>query len=480
MFAALFARLLYVQIIRYTFLSGLAEKQHKIFVKLEPHRGSIYDRLGRVLAIYLIDENKRFYPGGKLACHVLGMTGIDNKGLEGIEFYYDKELNGEYGWRHSQRDAKQREIASFERDALPPRDGNSLVLTIDEVIQHIIEKEIEDIVKSYRPKAVSIVALEPGTGEILGLANYPWFDPNDFSGVNADFIRNRAISDSFEPGSVFKIVTASAALEEEVVDFDSEFFCENGTYKIAKRTLRDYRPHGTLTFRKIIEKSSNIGTVKVAGKLGKENLSAYIKRFNFGSQTGVDLPGEAAGIMREARTWSYVDMTTIPMGQGIAVTTLQMASAISVIANKGILMRPYIVKKVLNEEGTIVRENKPRAIRRVISKNAADKTKELLKGVVEDGTGKQARLDNFTSCGKTGTAQKVKPEGGYYSDRYIASFIGFAPYNKPAVSLVVFVDEPQGRHFGGQVGAPAFKNIMEKILFYMEIESDRDEIKKTS
>ena len=548
LFTALFARLLYVQIIRHTFLSNLADKQHKIFVKLEPRRGNIYDRLGRVLAIYLdttslyavpkeindkegvaailaetlnldkqillkklnknnyfawvkrkldsglaekaknlhiegvysINEAKRFYPGGRLACHILGITGIDNKGLEGIELYYDKELNGEYGWRHTQRDAKKREIVSFERGALPARDGNSLVLTIDEVVQHIIEKEIEDIVKSYRPRGVSIIALDPGTGEILGLANYPQFNSNDLSGINMDFVRNRAISDSFEPGSVFKIVTASAALEEGIVDFDSEFFCENGNYKIGKRTLRDYRPYGTLTFRKIIEKSSNIGTAKVAAKLGKERLSAYIKRFNFGKPTGVDLPGEAAGIMREVQGWSYVDMTTIPMGQGIAVTALQMASCISVMANSGILMRPYILKKVLDEGGIAIRENRPKAIRRVISKNAADKTKELLKGVIREGTGKQARLNNFTSCGKTGTAQKVKPEGGYYSDRYIASFVGFAPYDEPAVSLVVCVDEPRGKYFGGEVAAPAFKNIMEKVLSYMGIESDRDEIKKTS
>jgi cell division protein FtsI/penicillin-binding protein 2 len=548
LFLALFTRLLYVQIIRHAFLSELADRQHKIFVKLEPRRGNIYDRLGRVLAIYLdaasfyavpkeindkrgtanilaknlnlnkeellrrfnknnnfawikrkldsklakkvkglnvkgvysINEDKRFYPGGKLACHALGITGIDNTGLEGIELYYDKELNGEYGWRYTERDAKQREIVSFEKGVLPARDGDSLVLTIDEVIQHIIEKEIENIVTSYRPGSVSIVALEPATGEILGIANYPQFDPNDTSKLNRDFVRNRAIADAFEPGSIFKIVTASAALEEGTVDFDSEFFCENGAYRIGSRTLRDHKPHGNLTFREVIEESSNIGTAKVADKLGKERLYAYIKRFNFGKPTGIDLPGEASGIMREARTWSYVDMTTIPMGQGIAVTALQMASAVSTIANKGILMRPYILKEVLDEEGVPIRENRPRIVRRVISKKTSDKAKELLKGVIEEGTGKPARLDNFIACGKTGTAQKVKPEGGYYEKKYISSFIGFAPYDNPAVSLVISVDEPRGKHFGSQVAAPAFKNIMEKIFSYMEIEGDRDEIKKTS
>ncbi|MBL7155605.1 MAG: penicillin-binding protein [Candidatus Omnitrophica bacterium] len=542
LFAVLFARLLYIQIIRHTHLSDLAAKQHKIFVKLEPRRGKIYDRLNRVLAIYLdtssiyvvpneisdkehaarilaeelgtdqeklsarlardnyfawvkrkvstataervknlkikgvylITEPKRFYPGGKLACHVLGITNIDNVGIEGIELYYDNELKGEYGWRRSARDAKKRELISFETDTLPARDGNSLVLTIDEVIQHILETEIERLIKAYKPKAVSIAALNPRTGEILGLANYPWFDLNDISSASVDSMRNRAIADSFEPGSIFKVVTASAALNEGIVNFDTKFFCENGAYKIGKRTLHDYRPYGTLTFRQVIEKSSNIGTTKVAAKLGKEKLSAYIKRFNFSSPTGVDLPGEVSGIMRDSSSWSYVDMTTIPMGQGIAVTALQLAACISAIANEGVLMRPYIVKKHFNEEGALVRENKPKALRSVISKEAATQVKELLLGVIERGTGKRASLDNFKACGKTGTAQKVNPRGGYYKNRYIASFIGFAPYDKPTVSLVVCVDEPRGKYFGGQVGAPAFKNIMEKILAYAEVESPRD------
>lgn len=548
LFTALFARLLYIQIICYEHLSGLADRQHKIFVKLEPQRGTIYDRRKRVLAIYLdtvslyavpkeigdkentagilaetfgldresvleklkkdnyfawikrkissdmaqnaknlrlkgvylTSEAKRFYPGGQLACHVLGITGIDNEGLEGIELYYDNELTGEPGWCRSFRDAKKREIVSFEDAALPARDGNNIVLTIDEVIQHIIEKEIRNIIASHRPKAVSIIALEPETGEILGLANYPWFNPNDTSEIDMDSVRNRAVSDSFEPGSIFKIVTASAALEEGVVDFDSEFFCENGAYKVGKRVLHDYRPHGTLKFREIIEESSNIGTVKVAGKLGKENLSEYMKRFNFSKHTGVDLPGEVPGIMRDASGWSYVDMTTIPMGQGIAVTAMQMACAISAIANEGVLMRPYIAKRFLNEEGISVRENKPEVIRRVISRETADKVKELLRGVIQRGTGKKAKLDNFEACGKTGTAEKVNPRGGYYKDKYIASFIGFAPYDRPKVSLVICIDEPRGKHFGSQVAAPAFKNIMDKILPYMELESGRREAKKNS
>jgi len=547
LFAILFARLIYIQIIRKDYLSRIADKQHKIFVKLEPKRGSIYDRLNRVLAIYLetvsiyanpreikdkkklaktladrlninegtllgrfkkdnyfcwvkrktsskeadkvsklnlkgvylTKEPKRFYPGEKLACHILGLTGIDNNGLEGVELYYDKALTGEYGWRRSLRDAKRREITSLESDALPARDGNSLVLAIDQVIQHIIEKETESIVKKYKPKAVSIVVVNPKTGGVLGLVSYPWFDPNNIASVEKAYLKNKAISDSFEPGSVFKIITASAALNEKIVDFDSEFFCENGAYRVGKRILHDYRPYGMLTFREVIEKSSNIGTVKVAKKLGKEKLYEYIKRFNFGEIAGIDLPGEAYGIVRNPDEWSYVDMTTIPMGQGIAVTSLQLALALSVIANDGVLMRPYVVKKLLNEEGVAIKENKPKIIRRVISKRAADEVKELLGGVVERGTGKRARMDHFRAGGKTGTAQKVNPRGGYYKDKYIASFIGFAPYENPLVAISISVDEPRGKHFGGQVAAPAFKNITEKILSYMEVESDRNEVKET-
>ncbi|MBN1353798.1 MAG: hypothetical protein JW994_03915 [Candidatus Omnitrophica bacterium] len=526
----------------------MAARQHKIFIKLEPRRGNIYDRLMRVLAvyldtpsvyavpkeitdkegvaktaadaldldrdgvldkikrdnyfvwlrrkvdrdtadrvkglgtegIYLINEPKRFYPCGKLACHIIGLTGIDNTGLEGLELYYNKELMGEAGWRKSFRDAKQREIISLEDGYLPPRDGNGVVLTVDEVIQHIIEEESENIVKSFHPQAVSVVAQNPRTGEILGLAVYPGFDPNDTLTITADSARDRVITDSFEPGSVFKIVTASAALEEKVVDFDSEFFCENGSYTIKNRVLHDHTPHGNMKFSEIIEKSSNIGTVKVAAKVGKAKLYSYIKKFNFGSTLNVDLPGETSGILRDAAGWSWVDMTTIPMGQGIAVTPLQLVSCVSTIANEGVLMRPFIAKRFMNSEGIIIQENKPQIIRRVISADTAGKVKELLRGVVERGTGKPAALKNYIVCGKTGTAQKVSPQGGYYDNRYVSSFIGFAPYNNPEIALAVCVDDPKGLHFGSQVAAPAFRNIMEKILLYMEVKGDKNEAKKTS
>ncbi|MCQ9206470.1 MAG: penicillin-binding protein 2 [Omnitrophica bacterium] len=543
LFATVLTRLFYIQIIRHEFFTGLANKQHKSFVKLPPKRGTIYDSADRIVAIhldtpsvyaapreisdpemvsgilaeelgldafslrkklaknsnftwikrkadralgekikklnlrgvYVASEGKRFYPGGELFSHVLGITGMDQTGLEGLEFYYDRQLTGEYGFRRSYRDAKRREIVSSRNDVLPARNGINIVLTADAVIQHIIEKEIGNIAELYRPKAISCIAMDPGTGEILGMANYPSFNPNAFSGINPGFLRNRAVTDSFEPGSVFKMVTASAALEEGVVDFESEFFCEEGAIKIGNRVLHDYRPHGILKFREIIEKSSNIGVYKVAGRLGKEKLSAYIKKFNFGSKTGIDLPGEAPGILRDVSEWTTADMASVPMGHGITVTVLQLVSCVSAIANGGVLMKPYIAKKLLNEEGALIRENKPTPIRRVISKETAAKVKELLEGVVERGTGKPSRIDDFRVCGKTGTAQKVNPKGGYYDDRYISSFVGFAPYDRPRVALAVCVDEPRGKHLASQVCAPAFKNMMEEILSYLEAESDKNE-----
>lgn len=543
LFIIVFARLFYIQIIRHEFLTGLANRQHKSFVKLSPKRGTIYDSADRVVAIhldtpsvyavpkemsdpetasvilaeelgldalllqekltknsnfvwikrkadrvlgekikklnlrgvYVVSEGKRFYPGGELFSHVVGITGMDQKGLEGLEFYYDRQLAGEYGFRRSYRDAKRREIVSSQNDALPAHNGMNIVLTTDAVIQHIIEKEMGNVAGLYRPKAISCVAMDPVTGAILGMANYPSFDPNALSDINPGFLRNRAVTDSFEPGSVFKMVTASAALEEGVVDFESEFFCEEGAIKIGSRVLHDYSPHGILKFREIIEKSSNIGVYKVAGKLGKDKLFAYIKRFNFGSKTGIDLPGEAPGILRDVSEWTSADMASVPMGHGITVTALQLVSCISAIANGGVLMKPYLVKKLLNAEGALVRENKPTPIRRAISKETAAKLKELLEGVVERGTGKPSRIDDFRVCGKTGTAQKVNPRGGYYDDRYISTFVGFAPYAAPRVALVVCVDEPRGKHLASQVSAPAFKRMMEEILSYLEVESDKHE-----
>ena len=422
----------------------------------------------------MLKETNRAYPDENLFCHVIGFTDIDNNGLEGIEHYRHGFLTGKYGWKSSLRDARQNLISSHG-EYLPAREGYSLILTLDEVIQHIVKSEVEDIVRTYKPKSIMIVVIEPKTGSVLAMVNYPDFNPNDYQHFDQEVFKNRSITDTFEPGSVFKIITASAVLEEGIVSTEDEFYCENGEYKVGKRILHDYRPYGDLTFREVIEKSSNIGTVKAAEKLGEDKLYLYIKKFGFGSKSGIDLFGEENGILRPKDTWSYVDMTTIPMGQGISGTALQLADAISVIANGGFLMRPFVVKYVKDNDGNIIREFKPHLIRRVISEEAALEMRQLLLGVIERGTGKRAKLKGYKACGKTGTAQKVDTNRRYAKDKYIASFIGFAPYEDPRVSLVVCVDEPKGKHFGGSVAAPAFKHIMEKILKYMEVKpSEKD------
>ncbi len=422
----------------------------------------------KIDGIDLIKETKRFYPNDRLGCHFIGFTGIDNKGLEGLELCYDVFLKGKYGWKNALRDARRGLVHSYA-EYLPPSDGFDLILTVDEIIQHIIEKEIIDIVKTSSPKCVMIIAMDPYTGEILAMANYPNFNPNHYQNVNPSFFKNICITDSLEPGSVFKIVTASAVLEEGLVDFEDEFFCEKGSYKIGKRILHDYRPYGTLTFREVIEKSSNIGTIKAAGKLGEDKLYSYIKKFGFGSKSEIDLPGEENGILRNVSGWSRVDMTTIPMGQGISCTSLQLVNAISVIANGGMLMKPFIVKRIVDTDNNIVKGFKATPARRVISEETSSKMKQLLRGVIERGTGKRAKLDDYDACGKTGTAQKVDKNGKYSKNKFVASFIGFAPSIKPRVALVVCIDEPKGKYFGGSVAAPAFKNIMQKILKYLEV-----------
>jgi len=421
--------------------------------------------------ISLVKETKRSYPNDSLGCHIIGFTDMDNQGLEGLELYYDAFLRGRHGWRSAFRDAKRNLISSYE-EYLPSQDGYSLVLTVDEVIQHVVESEIIDIVKKHRPKSVMIVAMNPATGEILAMANYPNFNLNDSQNTEFEIFKNRSVTDTFEPGSVFKIITASAVLNEGRVSLTDEFYCEEGQYKIGRRVLHDYRPHANLTFREVIEKSSNIGTVKAAALLGSDGLYEYIKKFGYGARSGIDISGEENGILRHKSTWHKVDMTTIPMGQGISGTALQLVNAVSVIANGGFLMKPFLVKRIIDSEGNVVKEFRPHVERRVISSETASLMRGLLNGVVERGTGKRAKMKRYTAGGKTGTAQKVGPNGRYTEDKFVASFIGFAPREKPRVSIAVCVDEPKGTHFGGTVSAPAFKNIMQKILSYMEVQED--------
>jgi len=425
--------------------------------------------------VELRKENKRFYPNGALASHIIGFSGLDDNGLEGIEFLCNGYLKGTPGWRWTIRDAKRRDIASGDEKIIPPADGLNVVLTIDEAIQHIAERELDKAFKKHNAKAASIIVMDPANGDILALANRPAYDLNEFSASSEDERRNRAVTDIYEPGSVFKVVTAACALEKGLVEPEQEFFCENGAYRIGGRILHDHHPYENLTFRQVIEKSSNIGVTKIAELIGKEGLYKYIKLFGFGELSEINMPGEAAGILRPPKKWSAVSISAIPIGQEVGVTTVQLASAISVIANDGYLMKPRIISRIVDKEGRIIKEFAPERVRRVLSSGTLEIMREILMGVVENGTGKRARLKRYTSAGKTGTAQKIGFDGRYSHSKFFASFMGFAPGDDPKIAIVVSVDEPTPVYYGGSVSAPVFKNVADEVLKYLKVEADKVE-----
>lgn len=421
----------------------------------------------KIKGIEVIGESKRFYPNRSMGCHVLGTADIDNNGLEGLELKYNRYLKGESGWLISTQDAKRKVLESYQYEFIPPKNGFNLILTIDDVIQNIAERELYKMYQKYNAKAASIIVMDPRSGDILALANFPNYDLNDLTKRPADAIRNRTINDFFEPGSVFKIVTASALLEENAIKLDDKLDCENGEWKIGRRTLHDHTPHGILTFREVIEKSSNIGTVKAASRLGASRMYKYMKAFGFYDKTGVDLPGEVVGLNRDPSKWSGVSMYAIPMGQEVTTTAMQLACAISVIANNGFLVKPRVVRDIVDDKGTAVIEMPPRVFKKVISPLTAAKMRNILMGVVDNGTGKKAKPEDYSVGGKTGTAQKVEPNGTYSHNKFVASFIGFAPVQRPVLSVVVCIDEPHPVYYGGDVAAPVFKNVVDESIKYL-------------
>jgi cell division protein FtsI (penicillin-binding protein 3) len=421
--------------------------------------------------IYFLKENRRFYPNSQLAAHLVGFVGLDSKGLEGIEYQYDALLNGGNQVWTAARDAFGREIAMDKVPFEKEDHYRNIVLTIDKSIQHITETELGRGVEKWGAKGGMAIAMDPLTGKILAMVSYPNFNPNQFIQYRSKSWRNRAISDIFEPGSLFKTFLAAAALEEKVVrPFDS-FFCENGSYAVYDKTIHDHSKHGWLTFQQIIKYSSNIGASKVGEKMGRERFYRYISAFGFGEKTRIGLPGEGKGILRHPRYWPPVALNTISFGQGISVTGIQLITALSVIANKGILMKPYVVEKITNEKGQVIQSFQPEVVRKVISEETAKKVTALLKTTTEKGgTGEGAVPAGYEVAGKTGTAQKVDSLlGGYSEDRYTSGFMGFAPDEEPKMVLLIVIDEPQGNNYGGVVAAPIFKAIMEKALPYLNV-----------
>ena len=421
--------------------------------------------------IGFIKESKRFYPNKYLAAHLVGFAGLDNTGLDGLERDYDKFLKGKAGSSITLRDARQREL--MERDFQPPVDGFDLVLTIDETIQYLAELALDKMYHKYNAKGGSIIVMNPKTGEILAFANRPTYDLEQPGKSSPEARTNRAIVFTYEPGSVFKIVTAAGALQEKVVKETDVIYCERGAYKVANHILHDHEPSGNLTFKEVIEQSSNIGTVKVAQRLGPERVYSYAHRFRFGIKTGIDLPGEARGNLKPVKNWSKTSIGAVPIGQEVTATPLQLVAAMSAIANNGVYMRPFVVKYVKDSHGQIIEEHKPMILDRIMTEDIAKRLHAILKGVVDNGTAKKAQIDGVSVAGKTGTAQKVV--GGTYSHtHFYATFVGFAPVENPRLACVVVFDEPHPVYYGGLVSAPVFKEVVENGLRYLNAQDTKE------
>ncbi len=427
--------------------------------------------LSAVSGVGIMKESRRFYPNKQLASNLVGFTGLDSNGLEGVELFYDSTLKGENRKFTGEKDAMGRLILFENIEQAAPSQGMVVELTIDKNIQYITEKALKKAVEASGAKGGTALVMDPLTGEILAMASLPTFDPNNFGKFEPRHWRNRVVTDLFEPGSTFKLFLVSAALEEGIIRPGDSFFCENGSYKVADRVFHDHEKYGWLTVSQIIKYSSNIGSAKVGEKLGRAELYRYLKAFGFGAKTGIDLPGEAAGSLRRPSAWSNVTLHTVSFGQGVSVTGVQLISALSAISNGGFLMKPYIVRSVKDQSGAIVTESNPFIVRRVISEQTAKKVTDMLVGVTKDGgTGLNAALDDFEVAGKTGTAQKPDlKNGGYMDGAFVASFFGFVPARSPRLSILVTIDEPRGEYYGGAVAAPVFKEIARQSLSYMGV-----------
>jgi len=421
--------------------------------------------------IGLVEEPKRFYPQQAVASHVLGFVNIDQDGLEGLELAYNRILQGEPGWQSTIRDAKGDLIFGPWTSETPPVDGYELILTMDSVVQNAAEEALAWGVEKYHALGGSVIVMEPETGALLAMANMPSFDANAPSAVPPAERRNRAVTDLLEPGSVFKVVTASALLEEQLITLDEKIFCEEGEFRTAGRhTLHDHRPHGTLSFQDVIRLSSNIGTAKAATRLPPDVFYHYIRAFGFGRRTGVDMPGEVSGMISPPARWSKLSPFIIPIGQEIAVTPLQLAVMTAVIANGGKRVSPYVVDRIVAPHGELVRAFPPATSERIVTSHTARAVETMLLHVVESGTGQLARVQGLMVAGKTGTAQKIEPNGRYSHSRYVASFVGYGPVPDPHVVIVVCVDEPRPVYFGGVVAAPIFKRLVEQLASYWELD----------
>lgn len=535
MFAVL-GRLTYLQLFSYSEYLARARRQQQRIVEITPRRGSIYDRNLRELAmsvavdscfavpseitdpemvakllsqvldesadeiraklkssrsfvwiarklppehverieslnlrgVYFQKENRRFYPKRELAAHVLGYVNIDEAGLGGVEYQLDEIIRSKPGRLLILADARHR---WYDRDEQTAGAGASVVLTLDEKIQYIAEKELRNAVRQTRAKAGTIVVQDPYSGEILALANWPTFNPNAAGESRPAARLNRAVTTMHEPGSTFKIVTLAGALEENLTRPGEWIDCQNGAIYIAGHRIRDHKPFGVLNVAQVMANSSDVGAIKIGLRMGAPKLNEYIRAFGFGQTTGIELPAETRGLLRGLENWTAVSVGSISMGQEIGVTEVQTVSAFSAIANGGLLYKSRVVRGVRRGDG-FTPSPRPEA-QRVVSPETAATMRRLFEGVILEGTGNLARLEGYTAGGKTGTAQKIDPATGRYSlTEHIASFIGFAPINEPAVTVLVTLDAPVGLFHGGDVAAPAFKRVAEQVLAYLNVPQD--------
>jgi len=447
------------------------------FVWIKRHTAPAEEKRVRDLGvdgIEYIDERCRYYPKRHLAAQLLGFAGVDGTGLEGLEFYYDQMLTGDSGSMSILRDALGRRFETEGRQSARTN-GSQLVLTIDEVIQHIAEKELAHAVRKSQAKTGMAVILKPDTGAVLAMANYPFFNPNIYGEYEKSLWRNRTVTDRFEPGSTMKIFSAAAAVEFGGYTPASAFYCEDGAYHIGQNVVNDTKPHGWLTLREIIKYSSNIGAVKLGENIGPQTLHFILSQFGFGMKSGIDFPGETGGWLAPYQKWAKIDAGAISFGQGISITALQLAAATGTIANSGLLMKPYIVKAVKDSRGNIIQRFSPQVVRQVITSDTAAIVTDMMRAVVEEnGTGTRAALVGYTAAGKTGTAQKIGEDGTYSKERFTASFVGFAPATRPEMVILVVIDEPQNSHYGGTVAAPAFRRMAHAILDHLNVPPDAD------
>ena len=537
------SRLFYLQAFKNNDLSKIAVRQHQKTVALEPLRGTIYDRKGRVLAVNLdvesvyavpseientyeaarrlskllnedfrvierklksdkgfvwiarkldpnisariknedlegigfIKESKRFYPKKELFGQLIGFAGLDNTGLSGIEARYDEFLKGEDGFIILERDARGSHI--FPSSGYkPPVKGRDIILTIDEGIQYICERELDKAIQKTRAKSGMIIGMDPKTGEMLAMAVKPSFNPNEFIKYAPEEWRNRIVSDPYEPGSTLKVIVASAALEDKVASPSEPMFFGEDKIDIDGEIIHDtVKEKGRLSFRDVIKRSSNVGAVRIGMRLGKERLYSHLKSFGFGERTDIDISGESKGILRQTREWSKRSIGSVSLGQEIAVTPIQLITAFSAVANNGWMMKPFVVSEIRDGD-KIVRKVYPEIKKRVISAETAAEMTRILTSVVEGGTGERAAIEGYRVAGKTGTAQKIDPKTGLYSDKYfVSSFIGYAPAEDPQIALLVVIDSPEGIAWGGSIAAPVFKSVAEDVLLYMNAPSTNEE-----